>query len=173
MPSSRFNCCARTFRRLEVRATLWLLNPGEVWFRSTQLYALKARRRARLLKAYNYLFFKAVLPPEARLAEPVRLGHYGLAVVVHPNVSIGRNVTLWHGVTLSVSDSPGAQARITIEDDVEIGTNAVVISRLRSSLLIGRGVRVGANSVVTSSLVSPGSYGGIPARRLGKDGDAP
>lgn len=143
-----------------------LTDPSKLWFLSTRLHKRGWRRLARFIKAYNYLAFRAILPPEANLAEPVRLGHFGLNVVVHPNVAIGRRVHLWHNVTISASDSPGTATRVSIGDDVTIGAGAAIVSRERQSLHICSDVAIGANCVVTRDLLTPGSYGGVPAVAL-------
>lgn len=140
-----------------------LADPGRLWFLSTRLHVRGWRRTARLLKAYNFLVFHAVLPPEARLVEPVTLGHFGLNIVVHPNVSIGKRVHIWHGVTIAVSDSPGSSSRVTLDSDITIGTGAVIVSREKQSMHICSGVKIGANSVVSRSIAIPGTYLGRPA----------
>lgn len=142
---------------------MFLTQPNRLWLLSTRYYREGRHRRARLIKAYLFLFFRAVLPPEAVLAGLPALGHFAMNIVVHPNVSLGREVVLWHGVTLSVSDSPGTTSRLTIGDRVEIGAGAVVITPLRDSLFICNDVRIGANSVVTRSINEPGTYAGAPA----------
>lgn len=107
--------------------------------------------------------FRAILPPEALLSGTPSLGHFAMNVVVHPNVTLGRDVRIWHGVTLSVSDTPGASARLTIGNRVEVGTGAVILTPLRDSLSICDDVKIGANSVVTRTIVIPGTYAGAPA----------
>lgn len=145
-----------------------LADPSRLWFLSTKWHRNGRRRLARLVKAYNYLVFRAILPPEANLKEPVRLGHFGLNVVIHPNVTFGRRIHLWHGVTISASDSPGAAARVTLGDDITIGAGAAVVSREQESLDICSGVAIGANAVVTRDIHVPGAYGGVPAIALHK-----
>ena len=49
---------------------------------------------AKLLKLVNYLVFKCLLPYEAELAGEVDMRHWALGVVVHPQVRIGKNVTI-------------------------------------------------------------------------------
>lgn len=135
-----------------------LTDPAKLWFISTKLHARGNHIVPRVIKAYNFLVFRAVLPPEARLEEPVKLGHYALGVVIHPNVTLGRNVRIWHGVTIAVSASPGAQRRVHIGDNVEIGAGAVIISRETEDLEIADGSRIGANAVVPRSLSVSGTY---------------
>lgn len=145
-----------------------LTDPGRLWLLSTKYYREGKRRRARLIKAYLFFVFRTVLPPEADIAGIPALGHWAMNIVVHPNVSLGRNVIIWHGVTLSVSDSPGTASRLTIGDRVEIGTGAVITTPLRDSLSICSDVKIGANSVVTRSISVPGTYVGAPATLVKK-----
>ena len=139
-------------------------SPVLLWRASIFCHQHGARLFARMLKGVNFLLFRAVLPPEVRLGNRVALGHYGLNVVVHPNVDIGDDVRLWHNVTIAVSDSPGSATRITIGDRVTIGAGAVIVSRERSPLNIASDINVGANAVVARSLGESGTYVGIPAR---------
>jgi 2,3,4,5-tetrahydropyridine-2-carboxylate N-succinyltransferase len=74
---------------------------------------------------------------------------------VHPNVVIGKNVRIWHGVTLAVSAPVGSEHLLVIEDNVTIGAGSVVITRELQSMTIGKGSVIGANSVVTRD-VPPG-----------------
>ncbi|MDQ1194992.1 serine acetyltransferase [Rhizobium sp. SORGH_AS 787] len=150
----------------KTQTNMLLTEPARLWLLSTRYHREGKRRKARLIKAYLFLFFRAALPPEAVLAGLPSLGHFAMNIVVHPNVSLGRDVRLWHCVTLSVSDSPGTKSRLTIGDRVEIGTGAVIIAPLRSSMSICNDVRIGANSVVTRSITQPGTYAGAPAVRV-------
>lgn len=146
-------------------------DPSRLWLLSTRWHKRGWLRRARAVKLYNFVLFKAVLPPEADLKGLVRLGHFGVGVVVHPNVSIGDDVLIWHGVTLSVGDSPGSSTRLVIGDRVTLGAGAAVIGRERRNLVIASDIKVGANAVVVSDCERPGTYVGVPARRLGAEGN--
>ena len=99
--------------------------------------------------------FKAILPPQARIERDLQLEHYGLGVVVHPNVVIGKRVRIYHHVTLASETWIGSEHKIVIGDDVVIGAGAIVIARTNTSLTIGQGARVGAGAVVTRD-VGPG-----------------
>lgn len=147
------------------------MGPEKLWQVSRQLEARGRRRSARLVKALNKYAFSAILPPEAVVGDSLSLGHLGQGVVVHPNVSIGRNVHLWHGVTLAVSAPPGHEARLVIEDGVTIGAGAVVITRQHESLTVGAGSVIGANSVVTRDVPPGVVVAGNPARVLHKVGE--
>lgn len=145
-----------------------IFDPARLWLLSSRMWQCGKRRRARLIKAYIFIAFRAALPPEAMLAGAPRLGHWAMNIVVHPNVTVGRDVMIWHNVTLSVSDSPGTSSRLTIGNSVEIGTGAVIITPLRGSLTVCDNVVIGANSVVTNSIIEAGTYVGAPAKLVTK-----
>lgn len=150
-----------------------LTDPSRLWYISSKMHARGRRAMPRLIKAYIFVAFRAILPPEAILAGPVQLGHYALGVVIHPNVSIGINVKIWHNVTIAVSASPGAARRVVLGDEVEVGAGTVIISREDEDLQVVSGCRIGANSVVPRSLSQRGTYVTQPARaatpRVGVD----
>ena len=52
---------------------------------------------------------------------------------------------------------------ITIEDDVWVGANAVILDGAK----IGRGAIIGAGSVVTTDVPSYEIWGGVPAKKIG------
>ena len=52
---------------------------------------------------------------------------------------------------------------IEIQDEVVLGTNVVVLP----NVIIGKGIAVGANSLVKESIIKPGLYVGSPVRYLG------
>lgn len=139
------------------------MNPERLWAISRALHARGLRLPARAIKAVNDLVFHAILPPEAKVGENVELGHHGSQVVIHPNVVIGDNVRIWHGVTLAVAAPIGSEFRLIIEDDVMIGAGSVVITRERQSMTIGRGAVIGANSVVTRDVPEGVVVAGNPA----------
>jgi acetyltransferase-like isoleucine patch superfamily enzyme len=57
----------------------------------------------------------------------------------------------------------GAEAEITLEQDVWLGVNVVVLKGVR----IGRGAIVAAGAVVTHSIPGYEIWGGVPARKIG------
>jgi len=141
-----------------------MLRPLTIWQLSRRAHRRGFTRTARALKAINFLVFKAILPPQAEIEDDLRLAHYALGVVVHPNVTIGKRVKIYHHVTLAAEVRIGSPCRIHIGDDVLIGAGATIIGPGDRSLYIGDGAVVGAGAVVTSD-VGPGqTVVGVPAR---------
>lgn len=73
---------------------------------------------------------------------------HGRGIVVNVNAQIGRNVTLFHGVTLGQRDSIASDGtRSTkypvIEDDVWIGPHAIVVG-----VTLGKGSRIAGGAYV-------------------------
>lgn len=98
------------------------------------------------------------------LAHPVGVNiGYGL--------TIGDNVTFAGGVTAAAryydAREDGVQEFATIEDDVLVGANAVLVG----GVVIGRGAMVGANSVVLSDVAPGAVVMGSPARQVGTRGE--
>jgi serine O-acetyltransferase len=102
------------------------IEPGRIWYWSTRAHRRGHSLVARLLKLLNFMLFRSLLPFEADVAPDVRLEHYGLCTVIHPNVTVGANVRIFHHVTLAAESVIGSPHRIVIEEGVTIGAGAVV-----------------------------------------------
>jgi acetyltransferase-like isoleucine patch superfamily enzyme len=95
-------------------------------------------------------------------------------------ITIGRGVTFGAGVQLlaenhefrdpakTVQEQGVTRFGITVEDDVWIGNNAIVLDGVR----IGRGAVIGAAAVVTRDVPPMAVAVGNPARTIGSRGDA-
>ncbi|WP_175274708.1 serine O-acetyltransferase [Prescottella equi] len=133
------------------------MTPERLWLVSARLHRRGFRRVARIVKTINSVVYNNALPPEANVADDVRLWHHGLGVVIHPDTTIGRDVQIAQHVTIGAgSPKTGTPFGVVVEDGVIIATGAVVAPKAGHRLVIGAGAKVGANAVVTKD-VPPGA----------------
>jgi galactoside O-acetyltransferase len=90
-------------------------------------------------------------------------------IVIGNNVIIAPNVVVRaadHGISRAapIRYQPHRRGEIIIEDDVWLGSNAVVTS----GVTIARGTVVGAGAVVTRSTEPYSIVAGVPARKIGE-----
>lgn len=102
------------------------------------------------------------LPWNAKIAEGCAITH-GWGLVISAGAVIGRNVTIFHGVTLGRSDrivdgGERVSGYPTIEDDVWIGPHAVIVG----PITVGRGSRITAGAVVLSDVAPYSMISGNP-----------
>ena len=128
------------------------LGPVLLWQASRRLYTTGHFRLAKALKGVVFLVFRAVLPPEAVVGRNVRLEHYALGVVIHPNTVISDGCRIYHGVTIGSSAAIGSADKILIGSDVVIGAHAVVLNHAGRTLRIGDGSRIGANALIVDDV---------------------
>ena len=121
---------------------------------------------ARWVKKLNSALYHNSLASGAQFSPDVRFGHHGFGTMVHSNVVIGRRVRIWHNVTLAVRASSSSPHRIVIEDDVQIGANAVIITPYEQSIVIGQAARIGAGVVVTEDIPAGATVVSAPPRVL-------
>jgi serine O-acetyltransferase len=110
------------------------------------------------------------VPRGVPIGPGLTLVHATAGLVVHPETRIGRDVTIFHNVTLGRAEPwrplDRGPIRIVVEDGVVLGTGAVVLAASGETVTIGAGAVVGANAVVTCSIGPGETWAGNPARRL-------
>ena len=98
--------------------------------------------------------------PGARIGHGLFIDH-GTGIVIGETVEIGDGCTLFHNVTLGGTGKQRGKRHPTLEDNVYVGTGAVLLGPIR----VGRNARVGANSFVIMHDVPPDCTAvGNPAR---------
>jgi serine O-acetyltransferase len=148
----------------------WLFSPERLWRLSIATHKRGHWVLAFWIKQLNTLLYHNSLAPGASVRPDISLGHNSIGIVISDEVDIGREVMIWHNVTLvaaipgrrDTSDQAGGSqpghdadptarrlSRIVIEDGARIGAGAIVIAARGSTLRIGRGARIGAGTVVT------------------------
>lgn len=91
------------------------------------------------------------------LTTDIKIGkftHLNLSCTVGHDTTIGDFCTLSPGCNIS--------GNVHIGNEVFLGTNAIVLERIS----IPNGTIIGAGSVVTKTLTEPGTYVGIPAKKI-------
>ncbi len=139
-------------------------SPEAMWRFSIALRKRRLRPLAKLVKLLNYFLHRALLPIEAEVGVRLTLEHYALGIVMHPNVSIGDDVRIYHHVTIAGEMPLDAPERVVIGDRVTIGVNAVILPRPYQGLSVGDDAVIGAGAVVTIDVPPRAVMVGVPAR---------
>ena len=106
--------------------------------------------------------------PAAEVGEALFIDH-GAGVVIGETAEIGDNVTLYQGVTLGGTGFARGKRHPTVEDDVIVGSGAKLLGPIR----VGRGAKVGANSVVIHDVPADSTVGGNPGHPVRVEGKRP
>jgi len=138
--------------------------PVRLWYQSCRAYRAGLHPIAWFLKAINFFVFKAILCYECEIEGDLELVHFGFGCAVHPNVTIGRHVKLFHHVTLASETRPGSSSRIVIEDDVVIGAHAIILGNDAGGIRIGKGAVIGAGAIVNRDVIPGATMVAMPAR---------
>jgi serine O-acetyltransferase len=85
---------------------------------------------------------------------------HGMGVVIGETAKIGDDVTIYQGVTLGGTSTARVKRHPTIEDSVTIFSGAAVLG----PVTVGRHSRVGAGSVLVTSVPQHSTVVGIPGR---------
>ncbi|MCU4743132.1 serine O-acetyltransferase [Natronoglomus mannanivorans] len=125
-----------------------------LWDRGWQL-------TARLLSHFVRGATGVEIHPAATIGRRVTIDH-GMGVVVGETAVIGDDVHLHHGVTLGGNVDEPVKRHPTIEDGVDIGANATLLG----DITIGEGASVGAGAVVLESVEAGAAVAGVPAERI-------
>jgi serine O-acetyltransferase len=103
--------------------------------------------------------------PGARIGKGFFIDH-GMGVVIGETAEVGENVTLNQGVTLGGTSLLRVKRHPTLENDVVVGADALVLG----AITIGKGSRIGAGSVVVKDVPPNATVVGIPGRVVLQDG---
>ena len=106
--------------------------------------------------------------PGAEVASDLVIDH-GMGVVIGETAVIGKGVILYQGVTLGGTSLLRGKRHPTVGDNVVIGSGAKVLGNIQ----IGRGSRIGANSVVVQSVPPDSTVVGIPGRIISRGAPPP
>lgn len=108
--------------------------------------------------------------PGAKIGPGFFIDH-GMGTVIGETTEIGRNVTVYQGVTLGGTGKEKGKRHPTIGDNVVVATGAKILG----SFTVGHDSKIGAGSVVLSEVPPHSTVVGIPGRvvyRFGQKVDA-
>ncbi len=91
---------------------------------------------------------------------------HGSGVVIGETAEIGDRVTIYQGVTLGGTGFARGKRHPTIGDDVTIGSGA----KLLGPVAVGRGAKVGANTVVVADVPANATVVGNPGHTVRVEG---
>jgi len=97
------------------------------------------------------------IPANCNIGPGLRIHHFG-GIIFHDSIKIGKNATIYHGVTVGVKKDDETQGPV-IGDNVYIGAGAKVLGAIK----IGNNVTIGANAVVLTDVPDNSLAVGIPA----------
>lgn len=98
----------------------------------------------------------------ARIGRGAFIDH-ATGLVIGETAVVGCNVTLFQGVTLGGTGKDIGDRHPKVDDDVTIYAGATLLGNIR----VGRGVRIGAGSVVLHDVAPNMTVAGAPARPVG------
>lgn len=103
--------------------------------------------------------------PGAQLGARVIMDH-GMGIVIGETAIVGNDVLLYQGVTLGGTSLERSKRHPTIEDHCVVGSGAKILG----NITIGRGSRIGANSVVVRDVPPGCTVVGIPGKVVSSAG---
>lgn len=142
------------------------------WFRvGTYLQNKKCKLLYYLvLSYYRRIMYKTgiQLPLGTMVGEGLKFYHFG-NVVINKKTKIGKNASIYNGVTIGINLSPEAEKGLPpiLGDNVVLCAGAKVIGNVN----VGNNCVIGANAVVTKDIPDNSVVVGVPAKLLRTNGD--
>ena len=125
------------------------------------LYRRSVPLLPRLISHVNRALTGIEIHPAARIGEGLFIDH-GMGVVIGETTEICDDVTIYQGVSLGGSSRLREKRHPTLRDGVVVGAHAQLIGAIE----IGEGARVGAGSVVVTSVPPYSTVVGVPGRAV-------
>jgi serine O-acetyltransferase len=146
-------------------------NGWEIFFLYPGFHARQCHRLAHTLWNWRWPFFPRLVSnlgrfftgieihPGAKIGEGFFIDH-GMGVVIGETSEIGDNVAIYQGVTLGGTSLLKKKRHPTLGNNVVVGAGAKLIG----AIIIGDGVKIGAGSVVVTSVPPHTTVVGVPGR---------
>ena len=129
-----------------------------LWLRGHRLLALRLSRDCRNKYGIE-------IHPGATIGRRLTIDH-GMGIVIGETAEIGDDCLIYHGVTLGGTGKDVGKRHPTIGNNVLIGTGAKVLGPFK----VGDNSRIAANFVVLSEIPPNSTAVGVPARVVKVDG---
>lgn len=118
---------------------------------------------ARLVSETSRFLTGIDIHPGAKLGKNIIIDH-GMGTVIGETAVVGDNCILYQGVTLGGTNLQKQKRHPTLECNVVVGAGAKVLG----NIAIGRGTRIGANSVVIEDVPPFSTVVGIPGKHIAR-----
>ncbi|WP_082148676.1 serine O-acetyltransferase [Pseudomonas helleri] len=125
-----------------------------------KLHSLGIPGSAFLFKVLIRLICNCAIDPKTSIGKGSFFAYGGIAVVIHKNAVIGRNVTISQCVT--VGGKSGIAKVPRLGNNIHIGAGAIILG----DITIGDGAIIGAGAVVLSDVGENEIWAGVPARKV-------
>jgi serine O-acetyltransferase len=119
----------------------------------------------RLMSQWVRFFTGIEIHPGAEIASGLFIDH-GMGVVIGETAEIGRDCTLYQGVTLGGTSLQRGKRHPTLEEGVVAGAGAKVIG----AIVIGARSKIAAGAVVVKSVEPDSTVVGVPGRVVMQNG---
>jgi len=134
---------------------IWIYRVAH-WLWTNEFYFL-----GRFLSHIGRFLTGIEIHPGAKIGRKFFIDH-GMGVVIGETAEIGNNVLLYHGVTLGGVTWDKVKRHPTLGDNVVIGSGAKILG----PFTVGKGARIGSNSVVVREVPENATVVGIPGRMV-------
>lgn len=114
---------------------------------------------ARLISEFAKRRTGIEIHPRAKLGKGLFIDH-GMGVVIGETAEVGDNVVIFHGVTLGGTGKEKGKRHPTIGNNVFIGSGAKILG----NITIEDNVKIGANAVVLKDIKKNTTVVGIPGK---------
>ncbi len=159
---------ARSVRRMEILLTYGGVQAILAHRVSHALHEAGVPLLPRMLANFVKVMTGVEIHPAARIGRGLLIDH-GSGVVIGETAEIGDGVTLYQGVTLGGTGFARGKRHPSVEDDVVVGSGA----KLLGPIHVGRGAKIGANSVVIHDVPANSTVVGNPGHPVRVDGKRP